>query len=206
MVEQLYKKCATCDQFYPGVLGDIHDRCPKHVKHFDRTVYHVKKTRSISPEVYDVYWKDEAGYHRACRGCGKPLLRKNGKPCSLAYSWRWCSIACAQKLPSPNWGQTSQAFLRSHETRGKYPHLEIQCQRCGEWFRFAKAEVHHVKPVATLAEDEIKLIWDYSNLMVLCHGCHDGTMHEAVYQQRAAERKGVVVQQEVKQGFNMRLF
>jgi len=208
--EQLYKKCASCQQLYPGVIGDIHDRCPKHAEHFDSgTISRIKRTRSIPADVYDMWWKDPAGeYHRACRGCGKHLLKKNGTPMSDRNQRRWCSPGCYHLVPMPNWGQTVYQLLKSRPAQQPDAHeylSKVQCDRCGEWVRRDRVEIHHVRPVITLTEADLKLIWDFSNLMVLCHGCHNGDMHEDVYHFQALER-AKLVKQEIKSPYKMRLF
>jgi hypothetical protein len=207
MSEQLYKKCATCYQFYPGVIGDYRNWCPAHAKDFTErfgnySLHHIKRTRSIPSEFYDIYWKDEHGeYHRACRACGKHLLKKNGEPISERNQRRWCCPACYQSLPSPNWGSTVISFLGSLPQEkivsgeGFYKSISyrVQCQRCNKWIEREKAEIHHVKPVSTLTEAELCLIWDFSNLMALCHDCHNGDVHQEVY---ALQREERAVQQE----------
>jgi len=192
--EQLYKQCATCHQFYPGVIGDLHDRCPAHDGHFKYTVYSIMRTRFITPKVYDVYWKDENGeYHRACRGCGKHMLKKNGKPVSMNNTQR-CSMECYRKFPTPNWGETVLQFLYQLPRReihdGQYTsHVEVQCQRCGEWTAERDIDIHHVKPVSLLGENELYLIWDFSNLMALCKACHNGDMHQEIYKNRREAKR-----------------
>jgi|SRR5271157_6431659 len=195
MIELIYKKCATCGQFYPGLIGDIHNRCPRHADSFKYTIQSIKKTRSISPGVYDLYWMDDQGdYHRACRGCGKHLLKKNGQPISNECNRRWCSEACYKSLPSPNWGQTVLQFLHTvphQEIRGEYYnyYTKIQCGKCGEWTDVKDIDIHHIRPVSTLVESELNLIWDFKNLMPLCKKCHNGDVHQDIYRKRRDDRK-----------------
>jgi len=190
--EQLYKRCRVCNKFYPGVLHDWHDSCPAHAK-FKLAESRIKQTRSLSPEHYDIYWKDDKGhFHRGCRGCGKPFLKKDGTPASNNYSVRWCSKECERKTPWHLWSLVVEKFLDSDHVEGRQvptgrheeSFTEIKCHVCGKWVPIGKIDIHHTTPVYTLADNELDLIWNFSNLQALCKNCHKGNVHAAVYEEK----------------------
>jgi predicted HNH restriction endonuclease len=63
----------------------------------------------------------------------------------------------------------------------------VQCEKCRKWVGYNTLDVHHIKPVTLLEEGELWMIWDRRNLIALCHDCHKGEAHGAIYESRRVE-------------------
>ena len=139
-------------------------------------------------------------YERVCRICGGPLLNKDGK---YSYHRRYCSEHTGYELWAKyNWGIVSKnyGFELQENQRDKITIIlkriptKLQnsvslCELCGkpcliyEYYCRHKYEIdainiHHKIPVHTLNWDNIRLIWDFSNLVALCPECHNKQDHQ----------------------------
>jgi len=109
-----------------------------------------------------------------------------------------------KRTPFYAWGEVALQFINSKNVKRReseksfrargygFKHVEIQCQSCGGWFDQDKINVHHARPVSLLGENELGLIWDYSNLRALCKDCHagsHGSIHEARQQAKVEDVK-----------------
>lgn len=131
-------------------------------------------------------------FERICRSCGSRLLKKNGKYNPLR---RDCGKEHDNPVQYLNWSTTSSNYVYDlWEKQGEHykefcvPHdfykasaLErkrmVQCEDCGNDFRFHEITVHHVVEVNQLTAENIMLIWEPDNLLALCYDCHYKKRH-----------------------------
>lgn len=94
-----------------------------------------------------------------------------------------------------------ESYLKYHEMKGSffsgYDKLfekkvndYVCCGRCGKLLEKWKheIEVHHVEPVSILDESNFWLIWELSNLVVLCHECHKKAPEHAKFRPEKKEK------------------
>lgn len=84
------------------------------------------------------------------------------------YSARWAKASRAGDYHSARWREMKRRAVEAHPF----------CAMCGEKERL---EVHHIRSVRLHPE----LMFDESNMMVLCHACHSAQTRREI-----RERKG----------------
>lgn len=204
-------------ELYPGELGDPINLCPYHrTKENIRDIIRIFiRTRSISIDHFDVWdsnypIKDFYRYERVCRVCGKRLLKKNGKYSHFLRQHPKCNIFKYNN----NWESTRFNLLldqrKKHECLINLTALDSYykdsierwyvlkdnyqlsylnyCECCNKVI--SNPEVHHIQPVCTLNESNYNLIWEESNLMILCHECHaKADSHKKIHSKKIQEIK-----------------
>ena len=70
----------------------------------------------------------------------------------------------AKQKRHKNWSKFRKVYLKT------YP----RCAVCGS---YKKLEIHHIIPVHTLRIDQLNLIFDPSNLCILCHKVFPSLMY-----------------------------
>jgi len=147
------------------------------------------------------------GYEHVCRECGKPLKNKDGKYSSHRrycsehdgfelfekYNWSAVSKNYARKIRDENHEYIFEKIIEKYGLN--YFNLEEMnnftvCEDCKKLCQiyelsyykdkfkdFPILNVHHIKPVHTLTEENLSLIWDFNNLIVLCPECHKKQPH-----------------------------
>lgn len=168
----IVKKCCICKKYFPAKLKSYIDYCPKCFEHHKNSfVDSIKHSRSISVDRFDVFDKDYPTlkswyrYERVCRICGKRLLTKKKK---YAYRRRYRSRKCSTSEIFFNWGDTRWKYIESKREGD----LTLKCELCKKEIKHHQVEVHHKKPVHTLNYEQLYMIWDFDNLIMLCHECH----------------------------------
>ena len=147
------------------------------------------------------------GYERVCRECGKPLKNKDGKHAFYRkyckehngfdlfekYNWSAVSKKYARKIRDENyeyiWEEIIEKYGLNNFTQNEMNNFTI-CEECKklcqiydlyyykEKFKdFPPINIHHIKPVHTLMEENFTLIWDFDNLKALCPPCHSRQNH-----------------------------
>lgn len=115
-------------------------------------------------------------YKRVCRICGGELLDKNGK---YSYRKRYCNKKCSASEIWFSWQDKRWKYIESkikeENSLDKDPYY---CELCNKHLNYYKIEVHHKIPVHTLTFEQLYLIWDFDNLIMLCHECHTKQDHK----------------------------
>ena len=124
----LSKKCHRCGEFFEAGLMSLEFFCNKEAckKGGEYSFYHIKSTRHISSDLFDIYDLDRprltdqgtvVSYERVCRVCGAPLLNKNGK---YSYHKRYCNEHNGSELWAKyNWGEVSKSYAREIREKNK---------------------------------------------------------------------------------------
>lgn len=189
----ILKKCKHCGSFFPAKLHTLFTHCKKKgcQKRFKGKLAKVKHTRVIAIDWFDVYDStyplENGEYERVCRYCGARLL---GKKQNYLKHRRWCSKhSKMMKILDVYWNVTRDQYLweRHQSDIVKYSNLplgSIACEICGKYVSIKdeigkSIEVHHKRPVHTLPLNVkgIMQIWDFKNLIALCHECHQQQNH-----------------------------
>ena len=198
----------NCKKYFPSKLGDHIPYCPEcYPYEKEYMVDKIKSTRNIPIFYFDVFDSDypmgefcQYKYERVCRLCGaRLLLKKNGK---YGQQMRFCQKHSGdQSLNSQYlWNVVRYDYISElqakHQTfiiltamdQGFNPNPSIWngrihlrycfCEKCNKLVSWGEIEVHHEIPVHTLTKNNFYLIWDKSNLICLCHGCHSGMDHK----------------------------
>ena len=171
--------------------------CPKcFPENEEWMVYNFKKTRDIPLSHFDIfdtdypikkhYWES---YERVCRICGSRLLQKNG---TYNRQRRYCKKHIGNHYYEYNWNAVRYSFInkfiRKHRIYitmrmldeihySKWNSQYLYCEKCHEILHISAIEVHHKIPVHVLTVNNYLLIWDLSNLQILCKKCHNNTDH-----------------------------
>jgi len=204
----LNKKCLICGDYFPAEPLELKFYCEKNEcqKRLDYKVNQIKRVRSCSSDLFDIYDLDRPtnyGFERVCRICGSPLLKKDG---TYSYHRRYCGEHNGYGLWTKyNWSEVSKKY--AIEIRDKNKELIIQktrnlklkdryinnltiCEKCGElcqindyWDRLSLKShdvinIHHIIPVHTLTIENLYLIWEKTNLIALCPKCHNDQDHQ----------------------------
>lgn len=195
----IFKSCKICRRHYPADVGTWFALCPEHSKSgLSWIISHIKRIRFIAPALFDVYryYPPRKGntapeLRHACRICGGYLLTKKGH---LSSVMRVCQDCHTKPIPlddyAISWAETRWRYvddrmviLTDRDERGRDVRMEYTyCEDCGDvlvhsagWnshHRNDVVEVHHKRPVHVLTFDDIHMIWDESNLVLLCKQCH----------------------------------
>lgn len=137
-------------------------------------------------------------YERVCRVCGMPMSNKDGK---YSVHRRYCQNHNGYELwVKYNWGEVSKKYALKVAEDNKelikklntteYSNVTV-CEICKKlcliWETYwSKREtglevkvcnIHHIYPVHKITMENLYLIWDYSNLKVLCQECHHKQNH-----------------------------
>lgn len=163
----------------------------------------------VYDDQYPINYGKFKTYERVCRVCGKRLLNKDGKYmqmrryCSdhngnigrLLYNWNSVQYrALRHNREEIENKDMIESWKRNFDLENKlHFHQFNVCDNCGclcrsdgywqmnkEYAKLPGCEVHHIKPVYTLTEDNLNLIFDLTNLQVLCLDCHNLTKKRKV--------------------------
>lgn len=79
---------------------------------------------------------------------------------------------------SPERKKALEAASRPYEGPNKRQKKELQCAKCGEWFKQADVDVDHIEPIGKLPDYEAltgvinRLFCEADGLRILCKPCH----------------------------------
>jgi len=126
----LQKKCLRyhCHEYFPAKPLEFKFFCDKTEcqEYFNQYhFYSIKSSRHIPANYFDLYDLDRPiehndkiiGYERACRICGAPLLKKDGK---YSHHKRYCNEHNGDTLWAQyNWGYVSKNYARKVSEQNK---------------------------------------------------------------------------------------
>ena len=188
----------VCNEWFESKVGSHIDYCPKHFTEKEKynRIQRIKHQRYISLESLDIYDTQypligkRYPYEMVCRLCGARLLYKNKNKHSPGK--RYCGHPCKGEDLYDKFSWDTKRW-RVISKRGSI------CEICGfkndkinpyayfgdpsdydNWERknHRSFHVHHIVPVHTLTWDNLNLIWEDSNLLVLCDKCHHKQDHQ----------------------------
>lgn len=174
----IVKICRECKQWFESKPMSYVNYCPKcftgSKKEYLANV--IKHKRTVNMDEFDIWDTNyplegtKYPYERVCRTCGNRILKKDG---THTFHKRYCRT----KKCNGNdlWRRYSVHLMRK---RGE----SYLCEECGRSEYEKKGgyvifEIHHIIPVHTLTWDNLYLIWDRSNLRLLCPDCHHKQDH-----------------------------
>jgi endogenous inhibitor of DNA gyrase (YacG/DUF329 family) len=164
----IFQKCLYCYALVPSFPFNMGALCPKCRDQWHLVVARWKIARNIPIDVFDLWDENRM---RLCRGCGKPTFRKDGKRAKLKF----CSKECRNRVVDV-WRQYQWKYAIAEKIRlsPKMPTNDrlVQCETCLKFIHYRKVEIHHVEPVNILTEKNFELVWDITNLKILCVACH----------------------------------
>ena len=200
----IVKLCLTCKKWFPSSVGSWVNYCPvcltKKVR--ARMIERIKHQRAITFDWFGVWDTHRplkntkkfpnGNYERVCQQCGKRLISKKTK--KYHGSMRFCGKPCTgTKLWNRfNWSAARKRKMKqNYRPKNRGHHCEI-CNKISPYGLYSDNSitfpVHHRIPVHTLGWHNILLIWELSNLMVLCTLCHNKQDHRLKKSQKPGKR------------------